>query len=152
MYKKILVPVDGSPNSECVMGHVKAVASGCQVPEVVLFFVVEPMNPRVYDIPPDFLEGLIKKNTEDAKNYVTRIGNELNQDGIFTTTAVAQGNPAEVILDFAQANGVDLIVMSTHGRSGVTRWAIGSVTDRVVRESLVPVLIVSPPGCRTEIK
>ncbi len=148
MFNKVLVPLDGSPYSECVLDHVKTIASGCQVPEVILLFVVEPMHSGVYDLPPDFLEDLKKKNADSAKGYVNPLSNELNKDGMSSKAEIAEGNPAEVILDYTKANGIDLIIMSTHGRSGITRWAIGSTTDRVVRESPVPVLMVTPPGCR----
>ena len=73
---------------------------------------------------------------------------KLKSQGLTARTAVVSGNPSEEILDFAGKNQVDLIIMSTHGRSGVSRWVMGSVTDRVLRHSMVPVLAVSPPGCR----
>lgn len=63
-------------------------------------------------------------------------------------TAIERGKPTEAILDYAKANNVDLIVMSTHGRSGVSKFMLGSVADRVVRHAVQPVLLVTPPGCR----
>ena len=63
-------------------------------------------------------------------------------------TAAVRGSPAEEILDYAQNNQVDLIVMSTYGRYGISRWAFGSVTDKVLRHSIATVLITSPSGCR----
>ena len=67
---------------------------------------------------------------------------------MFVQPVVIQGKVAEGILDYVVKNQVDLIMMSTHGRSGPSRWALGSVADRVIRHSLIPVLIVSPKGCR----
>ena len=54
---------------------------------------------------------------------------------------------AEIILDFAEKNKMQLIIMSTHGRSGISRWAMGSVADRVVNHSKTPVLTITPTGC-----
>ena len=61
------------------------------------------------------------------------------------------GAPADAIIDYTAKNGIDLIVMSTHGRSGVTRFALGSVTDKVVRTVAAPVLVVSPAECKVRI-
>lgn len=148
MYKKILVPVDGSPNSECVLDHVKAMATGCKVPEVVLLMVVEPLSLGYYGITEDVINEALKTGTESARESVTKFANRLIKEGVYTTTAVEQGKPADAILGFARTTGADLIIMSTHGHSGITRWALGSVADRVVRQSPVPVMLVSPPGCR----
>jgi len=148
MYKKVLVPVDGSTNSECILGHVKEIAAGCKVPEVVLLSVMEPMRSVVYEIPQDFIDRIQDAGTEQTREYLTGLADDLNKEGIITSIAVMQGDAAESILDYANNNGVDLIMISTHGKSGITRWAVGSVADKVIRLSPVPVLSVSPPGCR----
>ena len=70
------------------------------------------------------------------------------QEGISARGEVVTGKAADAILDYAEKNNVDLIIMSTHGRSGISRWAFGSVADRVVRHSIAPVLLVAPAGCR----
>jgi len=149
MYKKILLPLDGSPNSECILAHVKEIASGCKVPEVVALFVVEPIRAsQTFDIPEGYLEEARNKNLAQAEDYVSGIADNLKKNGISATAEVIQGKAADSILDYARDNEVDLILISTHGRSGVSRWALGSVADRVIRQSLVPVLSVAPPGCR----
>ena len=61
---------------------------------------------------------------------------------------ILQGKAAEIILDYANKNGVDLVVMSTHGWGGKTRWDFGRVADRVIRASSIPVVMASPKGCR----
>ena len=68
--------------------------------------------------------------------------------GVTTKSVTIEGKPAEAIVDYAEKNGIDLIVMSTHGRSGPSRWALGSVADKVIRSSTVAVLICVPEGCR----
>jgi nucleotide-binding universal stress UspA family protein len=71
---------------------------------------------------------------------------KLRGDGISVRIAVAFGRPAQEIVDFAEREDIDLIVMSTHGRSGMSRWILGSVADKVLRGTHLPVLLVRPPG------
>ena len=149
MYKKILAPFDGSEFSECTLEHVRAVATGCQVPEVILLRVVEPANPQVYArLTPDLIADMEKTAQSVAKDYLAKVADDLKKGGVAAETAVVLGQPAEVILDYTKQNQVELIIMSTHGRSGVSRWAFGSVADRVLRHSAAPVLIVAPATCR----
>ncbi len=150
MYKKMLVPLDGSEFSECVLDHVRAIAKGCQVPEVVLLGVAEPISRQVY-----YMVGMedrvrdMQKETQDyVESYLSKAADSLRKNGIAVQTVVVSGKPAEEILDYANKNQVDLIIMSTHGRSGVSRWVLGSVTDKVVRHSGAPMLTIAPPGCR----
>lgn len=152
MYRKILAPLDGSNLAECTIEHVKEIAKGCNIPEVVFLFVVDvPRNPY-WMAEPATNEDLFAKAHEaqkdGAKEYLTKMANEVKKDGIKAKGIVMEGNPADVIIDYAQKNGVDLIVMSTHGRSGVGRFLLGSVTDKVLRKAAAPVLVVSPKECR----
>ena len=156
MYNKILVPLDGSELSECALGHVTQIAKGCRVPEVDLLYVVEEVGKVVS---PTYIPSVQSENiAEDAKNraqsfardYLDKTAKRLKEDGIAANPVIMEGPVADKIFEFAEKNGVDLIIMSTHGRSGISRWAFGSVADRVVRYSRVPVLIVSPKGCRVE--
>ena len=151
MYKKILVPLDGSEFSECALGHVRAIAKGCQVPEVVLLRVLEPVPNVVYAyVIDDNLRKNIEKNAQtEFKDYLSKTADSLKRDGIVASIVVVSGQPADAILDYTKKNAVDLIIMSTHGRAGLSRWTLGSVADRVVRHSAAPVLTVSPAGCRT---
>ena len=154
MYSKVLIPLDGFGLAECILDHVRTIVTGCQVSEVVLLTVVE-----VYEkgLPSTTWGGVISaeqgaelaaKSIAKAKNYLTQVADRLKEEGMFVQPVVIQGRVAEGILDYAVRNQVDLIMMSTHGRSGPSRWALGSVADRVIRHSLIPVLIVSPKGCR----
>ena len=152
MYNKILVPLDGSQLSECSLSHMKTIAKGCQVPEVVLLRVAEPLT--AYELGPLMDvggEAVIKLENErktEATDYISKTIQLLNKEGVPAKGDIVLGRADEAILDYAEKNKIDLIIMSTHGRSGVTRWAFGSVADRVVRHSKVPVLTVSPVGCR----
>jgi nucleotide-binding universal stress UspA family protein len=151
MYQKILAPLDGSEFSECSLEHVKAIATGCQVPEVIILRIVEPIHSS--DVAAYVEAGidttlLMKDVQQSAEAYVSRIAETLNESGIPAKGVVITGWAADTIMKYAEENGVDLIIMSTHGRSGISRWVMGSITDKVVRNSRIPVLSVSPPGCR----
>ncbi len=154
MYNKVLVPLDGSSFSECILGHVKAIATGCSVQEVTLLRVEEPATSAVHTfyVPSEWasqVKAADDKAKAEAEKYLSGLAGELKQEGIAVKTVSIMSSETDgEILKYATENKVDLIIMSTHGRSGVTRWAFGSVTDRVIRHSTVPVLIASPKGCR----
>ena len=154
MYQKILVPLDGSENSECSLVHIKAIALGCQTQEVVLFRVVEPIPSSAYvayaETGGDWVAGgdwmarQEQLNYLEATNYLSQISEQLTQEGLNIDSVVASGRPAEAILDFAMDNDVDLIVMSTRGKSGISRWLRGSVVGRVSRTAGIPILTIPP--------
>ncbi len=157
MYKKMLAPLDGSELSECSLEHVRAVATGCQVPEIVLLRVIEPIHEPLEDegASDDWRRSVRERAQAVAEGYLAKVANSLKKEGIAIETVVVPGGPdtggaAYEILEYAKKNQVDLIVMSTHGRSGISRWALGSVSDRVLRHSAAPVLVVSPAGCRND--
>jgi nucleotide-binding universal stress UspA family protein len=151
MYKKILVPLDGSELAECVLGHVEAIAKGCGVQQVVLLRVVEPVHIPAGGYEGGFSEEDIKRiNSENraaAGNYLSQLVNRTKYDGVTIRSEVITGKAAESIAEYATKNEIDLITIATHGRSGVSRWVYGSVADRVLRSALVPVLMVRAPGC-----
>jgi nucleotide-binding universal stress UspA family protein len=151
MYQKILAPLDGSEFSECSLAHVKAIDGGCKVPDVVLLQVIEPL-PQASVIVSEIGESLFLLKQEEAESriedYLSKLAESLKNEGIAAQTAMARGKVADEILDYAGKNNVDLIIMGTHGSSGVVRWAMGSVADRVIRHSAVPVLIAAPKACR----
>lgn len=142
--------MDGSELSECVLDHVIAIATGCRIPEVILLTVMELVSQQFYaELGEQLARDIQNKARVDVNNYLLKVADSLKKDGLVVQTAAISGKPTEEILDYANKNQVDLIVMSTHGRSGISRWAFGSVADRVLRHSRVPVLTVSPAGCRS---
>ena len=152
MYSKLMVPLDGSQLSECSLEHMKAIAIGCHVPEVVLLRVVEPLSSneiaalsQIGGAPIAELEAT--KKTE-ATDYITNMVQKLIKEGVSARGEVVNGKAVDEILDYAEKNNFSLIIISTHGRSGISRWAFGSVADKVVRHSVIPVLMVTPTGCR----
>lgn len=153
MYRKILVPLDGSENSECILEHVRTVAMGCHVSGVVLLRVIEPFPAYYMDyrISEEFIRQSQDAAKANAKEYLVKVADNMKKAGMSASTVVLEGKAADAILDYAAKNGVDLIIISTHGRTGVSRWALGSVTDKVVKASNAPVMVVAPAGCRVTV-
>jgi nucleotide-binding universal stress UspA family protein len=148
MYKKILVPLDGSEISESILDHVVTIATGCQVPEVILVRVRQPLDKDVSQIlDPHIAKDLDETYEEEAGRYLGKIAAKLRKKGVAVKTVVLSGNPAEKIIEYSHNSGVELIIMSTHGRSGISRWVLGSVADKIIRQSEVPVLI-KPAGIK----
>jgi len=153
MYRKILAPLDGSEFSECSLEHVKTIARGCQVPEIILLRVVEPIHAAdmaSYAEAGIDTVSLMRDVEAAAKTYIAKTAESLKKEGLPVKTEVVTGWAGDTIMKYAEDNKVDLIIMSTHGRSGIGRWFMGSVAEKVVRHSHIPVLTVSPAGCRTD--
>ncbi len=89
----------------------------------------------------------IGKLYSEADNYLHKIQRRLGKKGIDSMTQVLLGKPAEAIISYADDQKVNLIVMVSHGRSGISRWASGSVADKVFRGTCIPVLMIRAPGC-----
>jgi len=153
MYKKIVVPLDGSELAECVLPHVEAIAKGCNMPEVIFLHVVQtPEKYWSYTYLDEknrqkFMTEDAAEEKKTAMEYIDRIVKNTSNNGLKAQSEVLVGNPAEIIADYATGAEADLIVIATHGRSGVSRWAYGSVADRILRSSCIPVLMVRAPGC-----
>jgi nucleotide-binding universal stress UspA family protein len=147
MYKKILVPFDGSALSECALSHVKEISQGLTNPEIILVHVLEPEPAMVYETR-NLAAKAQEKEKAEAEDYLCNVSEFLKGDNITVNSVVIFGSPAEAILNYALKNEIDLIVMSTHGRSGPSLWAFGSVADKVIRSSTIPVLTVVPKDCR----
>jgi nucleotide-binding universal stress UspA family protein len=152
MFSKVLVPLDGSKVGEAalpVIEHmVSKLAAGTKV-EVVLIGVITLLRHWVVvgeaSAPVSYTEeelNLIKKRVED---YLGRTGESLKKQGVTVSTIVSTGNAADEIIKAAEETGADLIAMSTHGRSGWKRLAFGSITDKVMHHSSIPVLMVRAP-------
>ncbi len=151
MYKKILVPLDGSDLAECVLPHVQSIAEGCKAPEVVFIRVVEPFRSPVtgegYYLTDENVKRINNESKSRAKDYLDQVVKKVKIEGAKITAVTMSGKAAEKIADYAVKNNVDLIVIATHGRSGVSRWVWGSVAEKILRSSCAPVFIVRAPGC-----
>ena len=151
-YRKILVPLDGSELAECALAHAIVIAKAFSA-EVVLVSVTETKQGFriVNDLSQSTAQRLIPEGTgkleEQAQNYLAKIVKRVTTEGVTVSTDVEYGNPADGILASAQLYDCDLIVMSSHGRSGPSKWTHGSVAEKVFRASTIPVLMVRAPNC-----
>ena len=150
MYEKILIPLDGPKVGESALPYIENLVSKLSPEvkvEVSLLQVLSPVHPEVlagYEVPNVPYTEQEKQNIQNkAKSYLDEVGKSLRNRGVTVLSAVAFGNPSEEIVRVAEEIGADLISISTHGRSGISRWAYGSVTDEVLRRSgKVPILVV----------
>jgi nucleotide-binding universal stress UspA family protein len=153
MFQKILVPLDGSKLAECALPYAEELAKACQTDEVTLVSVTErtqgyrPIDDPSQPLGQRLIPEAAGKKERQAQRYLGKIAKALRAKGINVRTVVLFGDPAEEITIFSKHNAVDVIVISSHGRSGPSRWAHGSVADRVFRASHAPVLMVRAPGC-----
>ena len=154
MYNKIMVPLDGSDLAECVMPHVEAITTGCKITNVVFVRVVNPIHlPVSVPAKGDFgfseneRHELEEQHKQTADTYLKQIVENTRLEGAVLGYEVLVGKVADTLAHWAEKNGVDLIVIASHGRSGVSRWVMGSVADRVLRSACVPVLMIRAPGC-----
>ncbi len=152
MYQKILVPLDGSAFAEQALCHAHHVAHPGQT-EIHLLSVaplLEDQSLAAVDLYPvyvyrDYLvdhKAEMERITIELNGYLEQVVVRVQSAGVKAVPAIRFGQPAEEIIAHAMANGCDLIVMSTHGRSGIGRWVYGSVADKVLRSSSLPVLLV----------
>ena len=137
MYDRILLPTDGSDASDRAVEQAIGLARETGATLHVLFVVEDiPYAPELMD---DEVEGRLREMGEEALEQIRARADEA---GVEIETALREGAPHTAILEYADEAAVDLVVMGTHGRSGLDRYLLGSVTERVVRTADVPVLTV----------
>lgn len=128
----------------------KEIASARTISEVVLLTVVESAlwQASLLYVGEDGSMQAESKAIKSAEEYLFTVKERLGLSASHVSTVVVVGEPAETILDYIETKGVDLVVMSTHGRSGVSRWFLGSVAERVLRRSVAPPFLVPSVACR----
>jgi len=144
-----MVPLDGSELAECVLPHVEAFITQCQIHIIVLVRVLESITPSIAGEYAISIEDIQKREAERktaAEAYLKAVADRLQPEGTRLQTDVLLGRPADRLADYAVNNDIDLILMATHGRSGVSRWVRGSVADRILRAASAPVLMIRAPG------
>jgi nucleotide-binding universal stress UspA family protein len=148
MYTKVVVPLDCSPLAEVALPYAEEIA-GKMGSDIILLTVLpseeakEVQNHLAYS----------KKMVNTTKMQVKKYTEDLPEGKVNISTATRTGNPAEGILNYADKGYPCLIVMATHGRSGISRWAVGSVADKVVRAtSKQPLLLVRAKGAHPEVR
>ncbi len=141
MYRKILVPLDGSPLAEKALDQAVKLARVFDS-EIILFQVVHFMP--IYGSP-ELVAPLIvdEKQKEYAEKYMAKITRETEAKGLKVRSVVKTGQQVAVeIIDFAKETGADLIVMCTRGRSGISRWVLGSTAHKVLVRAETPILLL----------
>ncbi len=145
MYKKILLPLDGSKLAEVVLPHVEQLAWELGS-SLILLRVVRPPRAVEYTRQEEMMALNRERETvfkRDAEIYLAARRGELRNKNFEVSNHILVGEAvATAILDFAESEGVDLIAMSTHGRSGLGRWVYGSVADKVLQGATCPVLLI----------
>lgn len=147
MYEKILVPLDGSELAEVALPYAEELA-GRLSSEVTLLYVSEMLEDPYQHMHESYLGKMIETTRQGIKSYLEKPG----MPAIQVKSEILFGNPAERIVDYAEKTGTGLIVMSTHGRSGVKRWTLGSVADKVVRATTRPVALIRARGAHPDVR
>jgi nucleotide-binding universal stress UspA family protein len=145
--QNILLTLDGSHFSEAIIPYVEKLAKVMDS-EVVLLRVVEPVKlPQLaaYADREKYEKGFIDKLRKEAKRYLDQKKTALARKGIKVNSALLEGKADEAILQYAEDKSVNLIALTTHGFSGITKWAYGSVASRIIEASSKPTLLVRPP-------
>lgn len=142
MFTKILIPLDGSDLSEQVLPKVAEIAKRFPDAVLVLLQVIEPLETSVMKILAVSTVGEIQNLTyEQVNEYLRQVAIKYLPNA-HTQIAIGEGKAAEIILQTAKDIQADLVAMASHGRAGIVRFALGSVTDRVISHIEIPVLVV----------
>jgi len=154
----IMVPLDGSELAETALPHAEALAKqrGLKNVEVTLLRVCEPiliseisfhLAPTIHPTPltfEEYVRGEVERVRKRCTKYLNGIAEKLKAKGIRVRIEVLSGNPADEIIRYVTENTFQLIVMASHGRSGLSHLAFGSVAEKVLLSVKIPVLIVTP--------
>ena len=152
MYERVLVPLDGSKVGEAALPHVEKLVSKLAPEvkaEVILLQVVSSLTHYVIageaSVRVPYTEKELEQIKKKVRSYLNKVGESLRSKGATVKTKVATGKAAEEIIKAADETKANLIAMSTHGRSGLSRLTFGSITDKVLRTGTVPMLVVRAP-------
>jgi nucleotide-binding universal stress UspA family protein len=144
MYQKILVPLDGSTFAEAALPRVLQLLEDVDEPEIILLRVADNPAQEFAFSDPALAQYNLERARADAAQYLKRIVAQMRAKRLYVISKLVEGSPASAIVQCAEENEVDLIALATHARRGVARSILGSVSDQVVRQSRVPVLLVQP--------
>lgn len=140
-YRRVLVPLDGSRLAEGIIPFILDIAGPLDM-DIVLLRVVSPVVPQMGDATSQIIRDHMAARMAEARDYLAAIAADLLGRGIHVQTRVRGGAPMTEILAAAREVSVDLIAMSTHGRSGFSRLLFGSVAEAVLRQGEFPVFLM----------
>lgn len=149
MYAKILVPLDGSSLAERAVQHAVEVARGSEA-EIILLRVVQAPLGKAPEAGQAEETASIRDAALQAAAYLDGVATRLRKDGAKVRTVVTDGSADSAILAFAHNENVDVLVMSTHGRTGLPKAIMGSVAERVMLATKRPVMFVKPERIATQ--
>lgn len=141
MHSKILVPLDGSTVAEQVLPYARLLAAKLRIPAELLG-VIDPAASAASDLThnPRYLGKLMEEGRRASESYLARVSKTFSETSVIGS--VEMGKPEEIIIEKAAENKGTLVAMATHGRSGMSRWLLGSVAEKVLRGSTNPLLLV----------
>jgi len=139
MYKRALVPLDGSPIAESIVPFILEIAGPLDL-QITLVRVVVPTPSLAVEGAVVFDD--VEKLRADAEAYLAGVAAELRAKGVRVTTTVRQGEPVDQLLAAARDAEADLIAMTTHGRSGLSRLLFGSIAAAVLARAEIPVFLM----------
>ncbi|RDI70491.1 universal stress protein [Halopelagius longus] len=142
MYDRILVPTDGSEAARGAIRNAIDIASQYDATIHALYVV----DSSVYASVETGADLVVESLEEEGKKAIAEVTDRARAEGVSSESAVVSGSTHQSILDYADDHDIDLIVMGTHGRTGINRYLLGSVTEKIVRSSDVPVLTVRMNG------
>ena len=137
----VVVPLDGSVLAETALPYAEELSRVLSL-DIAIARVVKTGSPFTYPELAATLPDPTEEMLREARDYLSEVAEELRARGASVSTQVLRGAPASALLEFAQSTPQDIIVMTTHGRSGLSRWVLGSVAEALVRGSGDPVLVV----------
>lgn len=139
MYERILVPTDGSESADAVIEH----AMGIGVPNDAEVHAIYVINTGALPSPDvEFRREFIEEGERIGEEAVDAVAAVASEAGLEAVTTITRGTPYEEIIEYANEHEIDLIVMGTHGRTGLRHFLLGSVAERVIRHAGSPVLLI----------
>jgi nucleotide-binding universal stress UspA family protein len=156
MYSRVLVPLDGTELAETILPHAVEVAKKFDATLVLLraltaieelareTAVAQPMAAAPIGV--DLTQGIIEDERESARRYLAEVGNRLQAQGVRVEALMQEGDPALVLPAAVQSQRIDLVAMATHGRTSLGRLVFGSVSESVLHDVQVPVLLLHAKG------
>lgn len=143
MYKRMLIPVDGSELSQATFVYAKELAARLDL-DLTFLHVCSPDKREMLPMHRAYVERVAETVRRQSEEVQEKAGIEPGGKAVAAHGELAVGYPAEEIVRYTDENNIDLILMATHGRSGIGRWAYGSVAEKVVAGVSSPFLLVRP--------
>jgi nucleotide-binding universal stress UspA family protein len=141
MYTKILVPLDGSNTAEQVLPYARSLSRDLKLPiELLAVIDISEVAAHVGAGKARYLDGMIETGVRSSEEYLQRVARSF--PGTDVKCTVERGRPHEIIVERAAADKGTVVAMATHGRSGINRWLLGSVTEKVLRTTTNPLLLI----------